>query len=85
MATACWGSWSGWCHSCRRCKARRTPHVERHSDSEERQCPVCQMKLWPIAIPRPLRFHDLRHSCATILLRAGVDIHRVQRILRHAR
>jgi hypothetical protein len=26
----------------------------------------------------------LRHSCATILLRAGVDIHRVQRILRHA-
>jgi len=40
--------------------------------------------MWPKAIPRPLRFHDLRHSCATILLRAGVDIHRVQRILRHA-
>ncbi|MFC1612096.1 tyrosine-type recombinase/integrase [Myxococcota bacterium] len=27
--------------------------------------------------------HDLRHSAATVLLRAGVDAHRVQRILRH--
>jgi integrase len=33
---------------------------------------------------RHVRFHDLRHSCATILFRAGVDAHRVQRILRHA-
>src|SRR5262249_53622349 len=32
---------------------------------------------------RVMRFHDLRHSAATLLLRAGVDIHRVQRILRH--
>jgi hypothetical protein len=30
-----------------------------------------------------MRFHDLRHSAATLLLRAGVDLHRVQRILRH--
>src|SRR5262249_47186380 len=29
------------------------------------------------------RFHDLRHATATLLLRAGVDPHRVQRILRH--
>src|SRR5207253_362445 len=32
---------------------------------------------------RKMRFHDLRHSTATLLLRAGVDLHRVQRILRH--
>src|SRR5262249_36271647 len=48
-----------------------------------RTCRTCGMKVWPRAIPRPMRFHDLRHSAATLLLRAGVDIHRVQRILRH--
>ena len=41
------------------------------------------MKLWPKAIPREMCFHDLRHSTATLLLRDGVDLHRVQRILRH--
>src|SRR5262245_39493367 len=41
------------------------------------------MKLWPRPIPRRMRFHDLRHTTATLLLRAGVDVHRVQRILRH--
>src|SRR5262249_32282975 len=30
-----------------------------------------------------MRFHDLRHTTATLLLRAGVDAHRGQRILRH--
>ena len=39
--------------------------------------------LWPKAIARPMRFHDLRHTTATLLLRAGVDAHRVQRLLRH--
>jgi integrase len=39
---------------------------------------------WPKALPRPMRFHDLRHTAATLMLRAGVDPHRVQRILRHA-
>ncbi len=74
----------GYEHICRRCKASgRLPCAERHGDSELRTCRTCGMKLWPRAIPRPMRFHDLRHSAATLLLRAGVDIHRVQRILRH--
>ena len=30
-----------------------------------------------------MRFHDLRHTTATLLLRAGVDAHRMQRLLRH--
>jgi hypothetical protein len=46
--------------------------------------PECNAKLWPKALPRPRRFHDLRHTAATLMLRAGVDAHRVQRILRHA-
>jgi hypothetical protein len=41
------------------------------------------MSLWPRALPRPLRFHDPRHTTATLLLLAGVDPHRVQRIMRH--
>ena len=74
----------GYDHSCRRCKSRGTPHVERHADAALRRCPKCNAKLWPKALPRPMRFHDLRHTAATLMLRAGVDAHRVQRILRHA-
>lgn len=42
------------------------------------------MKLWPRTLPRPLRFHDLRHTTATLLLKAGVPLATVQRILRHS-
>ena len=31
-----------------------------------------------------MRFHDLRHTFATALLRSGVDVHRVQRLMRHS-
>jgi len=41
------------------------------------------MKLWPSAKVRPMRFHDLRHSVATLLLGERVEAHRVQRLLRH--
>ena len=41
------------------------------------------MKFWPTAKVRQMRFHDLRHSTATLLLRERVDAHRVQRLLRH--
>jgi len=73
----------GYRHSCRRCKKRGEPYEEHHEDNELRVCPKCGMKLWASAKPRQMRFHDLRHSTATILLRAGVDAHRVQRIMRH--
>ena len=29
------------------------------------------------------RFHDLRHTCATRMVQAGVDLYKVQRILGH--
>ncbi len=72
---------TGYEHRCRR---QRCGFKATHADAAPRDCPTCGMRLWPVPLPRALRFHDLRHSCATILLRAGVDIHRVQRILRHA-
>ena len=83
----------GYEHVCRWCG-----HKERHADNEQRYCPKCLKRtngtgkplanprgraLWPKAIPRAMRFHDLRHTTATLLLRAGVDAHRVQRLLRH--
>jgi len=67
----------GWEHVCRRCKAKGSPRVERHPDSTLRRCDVCGMKLWPRAIPRKMRFHDVRHAVGTLLLRAKVDAHRV--------
>ena len=83
----------GYEHVCRWCG-----HKERHADNDQRYCAKCLKRtngtgkplaqprgraLWPKAIPRPMRFHDLRHTTATLLLRAGVDAHRVQRLLRH--
>jgi len=84
VALAKAGFVDGFKHVCRRCKSKgRAGHTIEHSDAEERRCKSCNMRLWCKAVPRPVRFHDLRHSAATNLLRDGVDLHRVQRILRH--
>ena len=81
-----YSQFDGYEHVCRRCKALKLKvvHTERHQDSAPRSCLIHEVRFWPRSIPRKLRFHDLRHSCAAVLLRAGVDVHRVQRILRHA-
>lgn len=79
---------TGYVLSCRRCKAQK--HAQPYSitvpilPAPVPVCPVCEkQRLWVTPIPRRVRFHDLRHSTATILLRAGVDPHRVQRLMRH--
>jgi integrase len=36
------------------------------------------------ALPQTLRFHDLRHTCATLLLKQGVNPKFVQELLGHA-
>jgi hypothetical protein len=39
--------------------------------------------MWPKAKVRPIRFHDLRHTTASLLMMAGANPAAVQRILRH--
>jgi len=73
----------GYVHLCRRCKRNGAPHEETHPDCERRRCPKCEMLLWPKPIPRRFRLHDTRHTTATLLLSAGVDLYAVARILRH--
>ncbi len=83
----------GYEHRCRWCEHKEAAH-----DAEPRFCPTCLKltdgrgnqvehprgrRLWPVALHVPMRFHDLRHTFATALLRAGVDVHRVQRLMRH--
>ena len=71
---------TGWRQVCRR---KGCGHVEVTADDGPRKCPTCGMSLWPKPQVRPLRFHDLRHTTATLLLQGGVPLTVVQRILRH--
>src|SRR5258708_40173270 len=51
---------------------------------ERRHCAKCKMLLWAKALPRRFRLHDTRHTTATLLLAAGVDLYADARILRHS-
>ncbi len=68
-------------HTCRR---RNCGYRTREASADAGRCPRCHMKLWAIPIPRPIRFHDTRHTTGTLLLKAGVPLATVQRILRHS-
>src|SRR5262249_40114402 len=69
---------------CRGRKGMPCKHRERAGDSEPRRCPVHGLLLWPVPLVRPIRFHDLRHTTASLYMQAGVPLHVVQRVMRHA-
>jgi integrase len=71
---------SGWVHKCRR---KGCGFSIETADGEQRRCPHCNFKLWPTAKVRPLRFHDTRHTTASLLMMFGANPAAVQRILRH--
>jgi integrase len=67
-----------------RCRRHGCGFRERRRTSEVGECPKCGYQLWAKPIPRHVRFHDTRHSCATLLLKDGVPLATVQKILRHS-
>ena len=79
------GCVTGYLHSCRRCKAAGlAQEPQLHPDNARRRCGTCNAVLWAKTLPRPFRLHDTRHTTATLLLTAGVDLYAVARILRHS-
>jgi len=72
---------TGWRHLCRR---KGCGHVEKASDGSLRRCPVDGRKLWPKPEVRAVRFHDTRHTTASLLMMSGANPAAVQRIMRHA-
>jgi len=66
------------------CRRKGCGYQETREAASEDRCPRCHMRLWVSPIPRKLRFYDLRHTHATLLRKAGVDLGAVQRALGHS-
>ena len=71
----------GWWQVCRK---KGCSHQERTSDKAPKRCPVHGMRLWPKPIVRAIRFHDIRHTTASLLTMSGANPRAVQRLLRHS-
>jgi hypothetical protein len=63
----------GYSHVCRK---KDCGHAEDAPDTDLRRCPTHRMRLWPKAIHRPLRFHDLRHHADVALMPIGGGLQR---------
>ncbi len=72
---------TGYTHVCRRKTCRFT---EERQDAEIRPCPRCGFKLWPKGNVRAIRFHDMRHTYASVLLMLGARLVSVQKLMGHS-
>src|SRR5262249_25464576 len=72
---------TGWLHKCRK---HGCTHQELASDTDHRRCPTHGALLWPKAQVRPVRFHDLRRTCASLLQQGGTPVLAASKLLRHA-
>jgi integrase len=75
------GITTGYLHVCRK---KGCTWKESAPDPDVRRCPSHGTMLWPKAKVRKIRFHDLRHTTASLLMMAGANPAAVQRILRHS-
>ena len=58
----------GYTHVCRK---KGCGYKEEAKDAEPRRCPKHGYLLWPKGKVRHVRFHDLRHTTASLLMMAG--------------
>lgn len=58
---------TGWTAICRRCGTRSPTQ-----DASPRCCSLCGMAIWFVAVPKKLRFYDLRHTFASLARDAGI-------------
>jgi integrase len=71
---------TGFEHVCRR---KGCGLVENAADDRERRCAKCSFLLWCRPLVRKIRFHDLRHTTASLSLMSGAGLVAVQALLRH--
>lgn len=71
---------TGYRHVCRR---KKCGFVKLAKTADLLRCERDDRKLWPKPEVRPIRFHDLRHTTASLLMMAGANPAAVQRIMRH--
>lgn len=49
----------------------------------DKRCPRCNFILWPVGHARKIRYYDMRHTTATLLVEAGVEPAIVAAIIGH--
>jgi integrase len=67
-----------------RCRRHGCGFREERQGADPSRCPRCGFALYARPIPRHVRFHDLRHTTATLLLKEGVPLAVVQKVMRHS-
>jgi integrase len=71
----------GWAMKCRRKGCGYVGHADKKPGDE--RCPTCKFTLWPVPQIVKVRWYDLRHTSATLLIEAGVDAAVVSELLGH--
>lgn len=74
--------WVSYCLTCKR--AGRPNEQLSETKPAPTRCSVDKRMRRVRAVPLKFRFHDLRHTCGTNLIKAGVPLSHVSRILRHS-
>jgi integrase len=72
---------TGYSHACR---SKGCGHSEEARDATPRSCPACGKGLWAKPRVRRIRFHDARHTTASLLMMKGANPAAVQRVMRHS-